>query len=100
MRRFFLNLAKAPVLYAAIVGFLAALWLAPRAVVMPGRRCGSIGTGTFVLVGIAGLSVIDRYLLVPTLMVMVFAALRPGRLDDAAAGPAGAARSGRSRRSR
>ena len=45
-----------------------------------------IGTGTFVLVGIAGLSVIDRYLLVPTLMVMVFAGftlagwttLRPG----------------------
>ena len=39
----------------------AALWL--------------IGTGTFVLVGVAGLSVIDRYLLVPTLMVMVFAAV-------------------------
>ena len=34
-----------------------------------------IGTGTFVLVGIAGLSVIDRYLLVPALMGMVFAAV-------------------------
>ena len=87
MRRFFLNLAKAPVLYAAIAGFLAALWLAPRRVIMPGVLW-LIGTGTFVLVGIAGLSVIDRYLLVPTLMVMVFAAfvlggwtvLRPGLL--------------------
>ncbi|WP_445151057.1 hypothetical protein [Baekduia sp. Peel2402] len=87
MRRFFLNLAKAPVLYAAIAGFLAALWLAPRRVIMPGVLW-LIGTGTFVLVGIAGLSVIDRYLLVPTLMVMVFAAfvlggwtiLRPGML--------------------
>jgi hypothetical protein len=74
MRQFFLNLAKAPVLYAAVAGFLAALWLAPRRIVMP-TALWLIGTGTFVLVGIAGLSVIDRYLLVPTLMVMVFAAV-------------------------
>jgi len=77
MRRFFLNLAKAPVLYAGIVGFLAALWLAPRRVLMP-AALWVIGSGTFVLVGIAGLSVIDRYLLVPTLMVMVFAAVALG----------------------
>src|SRR4051794_40639838 len=74
MKRFFFNLAKAPVLYAAIAGFVAAVWLAPRRVVMP-AALWLIGTGTFVLVGIAGLSVIDRYLLVPTLMVMVFAAV-------------------------
>jgi hypothetical protein len=37
-----------------------------------------IGTGTFVMVGVAGLSVIDRYLLVPTLMVMVFAGVALG----------------------
>jgi hypothetical protein len=37
-----------------------------------------IGMGTFVLVGLAGLSVIDRYLLVPSLMVMVFAAVTIG----------------------
>jgi hypothetical protein len=77
MRQFFLNLAKAPVLYAAVVGFLVALWLAPRRVVMP-AALWLVGTGTFVLVGIAGLSVIDRYLLVPTLMVMVFAAVALG----------------------
>ena len=34
-----------------------------------------VGAGTFALVGFAGLSVIDRYLLVPSLCVMVFAAV-------------------------
>ena len=43
-----------------------------------------VGIGTFFLVGLAGLSVIDRYLLVPSLMVMVFAAVALGGLDDAA----------------
>jgi hypothetical protein len=76
-QKFFVNLAKAPVLYAGIAGFLAALWLAPRRVLMP-AALWLVGTGTFVLVGIAGLSVIDRYLLVPTLMVMVFAAVALG----------------------
>ena len=38
-------------------------------------RCSSSAWATFVLVGLAGLSVIDRYLLVPSLMVMVFAAV-------------------------
>ena len=37
-----------------------------------------VGMGTFVLVGLAGLSVIERYLLVPSLMVMVFAAVALG----------------------
>jgi hypothetical protein len=74
MKRFFYNLAKAPVIYAAIAGFLAALWLAPRRILMP-TLLWLIGTGTFVLVGIAGLSVIDRYLLVPALMVMLFGAV-------------------------
>ncbi|WP_272477570.1 hypothetical protein [Baekduia alba] len=73
-KKFFLNLAKPPVLYAGIAGFLAALVLAPRRVLMP-AALWVVGTGTFVMVGVAGLSVIDRYLLVPTLMVMVFAAV-------------------------
>jgi hypothetical protein len=77
MKRFFYNLAKAPVIDAAIVGFLAAAWLAPRRVVMP-ALLWLIGTGTFVLVGVAGLSVIDRYLLVPALMIMVFGAVALG----------------------
>ena len=40
-----------------------------------GRSCSS---------ALAGLSVIDRYLLVPSLMVMLFAAVDARRLDDAA----------------
>ena len=41
---------------------------------MPGALL-AIGLATFGLVGLAGLSVIDRYLLVPSLLVMVFAAV-------------------------
>jgi hypothetical protein len=74
MRQFFLNLAKAPVVYAGIAGFLLALWLVPRRVVMP-AVLWLMGTGTFVMVGLGGLSVIDRYLLVPAMMTMVFAAV-------------------------
>ena len=35
----------------------------------------AVGAGTFALVGVAGLSVIDRYLLVPSLCAMVLAAV-------------------------
>jgi hypothetical protein len=77
MQRFFQNLAKTPVLYAAGLGFVAALLIAPRRTLMPAVMW-LIGSGTFVLVGLAGLSVIDRYLLVPTLMCMLFAAVAIG----------------------
>lgn len=90
LERFFFNLAKAPVVYAGIAGFAVALYLVPRRLVMP-VALWLAGTGTFVMVGLAGLSVIDRYLLVPALMTMVFAAvalagwtvLQPGRLRSA-----------------
>jgi hypothetical protein len=83
--QFLKNLDKVPVFYAGIAGLVLAVVLAPRRAVMPVAMF-VIGMGTFVLVGLAGLSVIDRYLLVPSLMVMVFAAvtlagwtmLRPG----------------------
>jgi hypothetical protein len=74
MRQFFFNLDKAPVVYAGIAGFALAVWLVPKRAVFP-TVLWLIGTGTFVMVGIAGLSVIDRYLLVPSLMVMLFAAV-------------------------
>lgn len=81
------NLDKTPVAYAGAVGALLALYFVPRRAAMP-LVLLLIGMGTFVLVGLAGLSVIDRYLLVPSLMVMIFAALvlvgwtmvEPGRL--------------------
>jgi hypothetical protein len=71
---FLKNLDKVPVFYAGIVGLVLALVLAPRRSRMPVALL-VIGLGTFVLVGVAGLSVIDRYLLVPSLVVMVFAAV-------------------------
>jgi hypothetical protein len=79
-----------PVFYAGALGIVLAVILVPRRVWMP-LALLTVGIGTFFLVGLAGLSVIDRYLLVPSLMVMVFAAvtlggwslLQPGRLRTA-----------------
>jgi hypothetical protein len=87
---FLKSLDKVPVFYAGVLGLVLAIVLVPRRVLWP-LATFVIGMGTFVLVGLAGLSVIDRYLLVPSLMVMVFAAvtlggwsmLRAGRLRTA-----------------
>jgi hypothetical protein len=87
---FLKNLDKAPVFYGGVVGAGVAAYLAPRRLGMP-LALLAIGLGTFGLVGLAGLSVIDRYLLVPSLMVMLFAAvaltgwtmLEPGRARTA-----------------
>jgi hypothetical protein len=74
---FLTSLDKAPVLAAGVAGLLLAAWITPRRLVMP-LLLLVIGLGTFGMVGVAGLSVIDRYLLVPSLMVMVFAAVAIG----------------------
>jgi hypothetical protein len=71
------SLDKLPVMYAGALGLLLAIVLVPRRLGWP-LAMFLIGMGTFVLVGVAGLSVIDRYLLVPSLMVMVFAAVTLG----------------------
>src|SRR4051794_24652192 len=86
-RSFLVRLDKLPVFAGAIAGLALALWCAPRRVWMPLALFVS-GVGTFFMVGVAGLSVIERYLLVPSLMVMLFAGvavagwtmLRPGSL--------------------
>lgn len=74
---FLVSLDKLPVLLAGIAGIALAVWITPRRIAMPGALL-VIGLGTFGLVGVAGLSVIERYLLVPSLMVMVFAAVTVG----------------------
>jgi hypothetical protein len=74
---FLKNLDKVPVFYAGILGVIIALVLTPRRVRVP-LALLVIGLGTFVLVGLAGLSIIDRYLLVPSLIVMVFAGVTLG----------------------
>jgi hypothetical protein len=71
---FLIKLAKFPVVVAGAAGLVLAVVLTPRRAVMP-LVLFAIGVGTFALVGFAGLSVIDRYLLVPSLCVMVFAAV-------------------------
>lgn len=74
---FLVRLDKAPVAIIGILGFALAAYLVPRRIWMP-TALFLIGLGTFVMVGVAGLSVIQRYLLVPSLMVMVFAAVALG----------------------
>lgn len=69
--QFLVRLDKAPVLIGAVAGIVLAVWFAPRRVWMPLFLLVT-GLGTFALIGAAGLSVIDRYLLVPALMGVVF----------------------------
>jgi hypothetical protein len=92
---FLLALDKLPVILAAGAGLLIALWLTPRRMLLP-LGLLVLGIGTFFLVGLAGLSIINRYLLVPSLMIMIFAAvtlggwsmLRPGWVQRVWAGAA------------
>lgn len=71
---FLVKLDKFPVLLGGIVGVCLAVALVPRRMVMP-FVLFAVGVGTFMILGLAGFSVIDRYLLVASLMVMVFAAV-------------------------
>ncbi len=74
---FLKSLVKLPVAIAGFFGLLLAAWLTPTRLRVP-LALLLIGLGTFVLVGAAGLSVINRYLLVPSLMVMLFAGVAAG----------------------
>jgi hypothetical protein len=71
---FLIKLDKFPVFVGGGLGLALAILLTPRRAAMP-IALFAAGVGTFTMVGIAGLSVIDRYLLVPSLCVMVFAAV-------------------------
>ena len=74
---FLTRIDHASVLLAGIAGLVLALWLAPRRALVP-AILAAIGVGTFGLVGLFGLSIIDRYLLVPSIMAMIFAAMTLG----------------------
>jgi hypothetical protein len=74
---FLKSLDKLPVLLAAAAGLLIAIWLTPRRALLPAILL-VLGLATFFLVGVAGLSIINRYLLVPSLMIMIFAAVALG----------------------
>jgi hypothetical protein len=74
MWAFLVKLDKFPVLLGGIVGLCLAVTLVPRRTAVPVALLG-VGIGTFLILGLAGFSVIDRYLLVTSLVVMVFAAV-------------------------
>ncbi len=66
------ELDKLPVFLLGLAGLAFAAYAVPRRIALPSALLG-IGMGTFLLVGLAGLSVINRYLLAPSLMLMIFA---------------------------
>jgi hypothetical protein len=92
---FLMSLDKLPVLLGAGLGILIAVWLTPRRAIVPAILL-VLGLATFGMVGLAGLSIINRYLLVPSLMIMIFASvalggwsmLRPGAVQWIWAGTA------------
>ena len=97
MWEFIVKLDKITIVLGGLVGLAAAIALVPRRTPVPLAVLGA-GIGTFLLVGLAGFSVIDRYLLVAALMVILFCAvalagwtmLEPGtRARRAWAGAAG-----------
>jgi hypothetical protein len=71
---FLAELLKIPVLVAAVLGLGLGAVMAPRRMLMPLLLLGT-GLLTFVVIGVAGASVIERYLAVATLALMVFAAV-------------------------
>jgi hypothetical protein len=74
---FFENLVKLPVFLAAGVGAVIGIVLSPRRMLMP-LVLLLAGLATFIAIGIAGASVIERYLAVPALALMVLAAVTIG----------------------
>ena len=85
--RFLETLIKAPVLGGAVAGLALSAWFVPRRMVAPAVILVT-GIGTFVVLAAAGLSVIDRYLLMPSVILLIFCAyalsgwtmLEPGTL--------------------
>jgi hypothetical protein len=74
---FLADIVKLPVVLAGAVGLFAAVMLVPRRVLWPGLLLLS-GLLTFVAIGVAGLSIIERYLVVAALGVLIFAAVAVG----------------------
>ncbi|HST57008.1 MAG TPA: hypothetical protein VLJ42_14060 [Solirubrobacteraceae bacterium] len=75
--QFMVRLDKLPLVAAAIAGVGIAIVLVPRRVRVPLSLLVA-GLLTFGLLGAAGTSVIDRYLLTPAVLVMLFSAVTLG----------------------
>jgi hypothetical protein len=63
-----------PLFIAGLIGLVVTFWIVPRRSVMP-LVLFVAGIGTFFLLGFGGFSVIDRYLLVPAALLLIFAAV-------------------------
>jgi hypothetical protein len=74
---FMVRLDKLPLVLGGMAGAIIGVLLVPRRVGVPLALLAS-GLGTFFLLGAAGTSVIDRYLLTPAVLVMLFGALAIG----------------------
>jgi hypothetical protein len=74
---FLAHLVKLPVLVCGVLGIAASLLLVPRRALWPGVLFLT-GLLTFFAIGVAGLSVIERYLIVASLAMLVFAAVALG----------------------
>jgi hypothetical protein len=74
---FLSDIVKPPVMVAGVAGLVAAVLLAPRRAVWPAVLLAT-GILTFVAIGVAGLSAIERYLVVAALAVLVFASVSVG----------------------
>jgi len=68
---------KTPVYFIGLLGLAIAIWKFPLRVIVP-LVLFLAGAFTFVATGLAGLSVIVRYLLVPSVMMTLFAAVALG----------------------
>jgi hypothetical protein len=68
---------KTPVYFAGLLGLAIAIWKFPLRAIVP-LVLLLAGAFTFVATGLAGLSVIVRYLLVPSVMMTLFAAVTLG----------------------
>jgi len=73
LSHYLILLTKSAVVAGAIGGVVLSAWLVPRRMLAPFVVLLS-GIGTFVVLAGAGLSVIDRYLLMPAVMILVFCA--------------------------
>jgi hypothetical protein len=70
---FFSQLLKLPVMVAGLIGLGLAAWLVPQRIRVV-LSLFLIGLFTFVLLALGQFSVISRYLLLPAIMLMIFAA--------------------------
>jgi hypothetical protein len=75
--QFLRETVKTPVYFAGLAGLAIGIWRFPLRFVVPGVLFLA-GVAAFVASGLAGLSVIVRYLMVPSVMMCLFAAIALG----------------------